>query len=685
MRSLSLEQKLTLLITSTIVVVLAMSLALTYGTLARTSELEVSERLTRAAGELASRAAALRTRNEKSIDSLARKARVVAVFTADGEGLPRAAAAARPLLDAARRSAQDSTLPIELWTPTGRKLLHVGTDLSDEHAPTIALPSAASAAAAAAASASESASASAAASPSAPSESAGDATADTTQAIDATLIAVPRPGLRELPGRDSIIVGDLYSDGKSALYWVVAPITRDTTIVGYIAQQQKVVMASGENSYVELVATSDVTLLAHDVDGGAWIVEPGVPTAPRVPRSGIGPGSLYDSPAGRVIGAEAEVPGMPWVVFVETPLSAVHVGARKLVVTMAGLGVLLTIVGSIVSVVIGRRVARPLAALTNAAEAISQGDYARRVPFVGPDEIGRLGKSFNQMASEVDQARAQLQDRLQDARRSAIELERSNEQLQLAMTEAERLREDAQDANRAKSDFLAVMSHELRTPLNAIGGYAQLLDLGIHGPVTDAQHDALTRIARSQAHLLRLINDVLNFARVDAGQVRYAMHDIPVDETLAGIEPLVAPQMRDKGLCFTFRQSDPLMTVYADSDKLQQVVLNLLTNAIKFTPDGGHIGMDYDRDGETVHIRVRDDGPGIPEERLQAIFDPFVQLDRSVTQTRDGVGLGLAISRDLARGMGGDLTVESEIGVGSTFIVVLPVHARTGARTAVVA
>jgi signal transduction histidine kinase len=376
-----------------------------------------------------------------------------------------------------------------------------------------------------------------------------------------------------------------------------------------------------------------------------------------------------------MIAAELDaVAGVPWIALVETPLGSVHARVSQVLLLIGGLGILLTISGAIAAVIIGRRVARPLAELTNAAEAISQGDYARRVPFSGPDEIGRLGTSFNQMAERVDVTQQELQHRFEETMDSVALMERANERLQIAMKEAERSREEAQHANRAKSDFLAVMSHELRTPLNAIGGYAQLIDLGIHGPVTEMQHDALTRIARSQAHLLRLINDVLNFARVDAGQVRYSLRDVPVDETIASLEPLVAPQMSAKNLTFSIHTVDPTLTVYADSDKLQQIVLNLLTNAMKFTPHGGRIWIECFPSDDFVRIRVCDTGVGIPAERLDMIFDPFVQLDRSISNSRDGVGLGLAISRDLARGMSGDLDVESVVGGGSAFTVVLPSH-----------
>jgi len=232
---------------------------------------------------------------------------------------------------------------------------------------------------------------------------------------------------------------------------------------------------------------------------------------------------------------------------------------------------------------------------------------------------------------------------------------------------------EAAAANKAKSEFLAVMSHELRTPLNAIGGHAQLIELGVHGPVTPDQLTALERIQRSQRHLLGLINGVLNYAKIDAGVVLYAIADVHVDETLSTCEALTAPQARAKQLDLRYVHCDGRLTVRADEEKLQQIVFNLLSNAIKFTSAGGRVTLDCTvTSSHAIAVRVQDTGHGIPADEIERVFQPFVQIDSKLTRSSEGTGLGLAISRELARGMGGDLVAQSEPGVGSTFTLTLP-------------
>ena len=257
------------------------------------------------------------------------------------------------------------------------------------------------------------------------------------------------------------------------------------------------------------------------------------------------------------------------------------------------------------------------------------------------------------------------------ARRRQFDVRDHLEERSAAEVALRAAREQAEDASRAKGDFLAVMSHELRTPLNAIGGYAELMELGLRGPITDAQRSDLGRIQQSQKHLLGLINQVLNYTRVETGNVSYDMVDVSVASALVAAEALVVPQVRAKGLKYTLGACDPGYTVRADREKLQQILLNLLTNAIKFTPRGGEITVSCVERGDTLHIQVADTGVGIPPDKLTKIFDPFVQVDSRLIRAQEGIGLGLAISRDLARGMGGELAVESAEGKGSTFTLTL--------------
>jgi signal transduction histidine kinase len=457
-----------------------------------------------------------------------------------------------------------------------------------------------------------------------------------------------RPPVEEAP------FGPMYARGDRVYFWIVAPVVVNGRRVGYVAQQRRVGGPREANRTLRDLIGEDVELYMRNATGDFWTSSPGEPAVPPSRRETTATGMFDIRPGvGRTIVGEATIAGTPWLMVLETPVRSVHARTRATLLRLTVLSLLLIAGGAALSWAISRQVTRPLGSLTAAAEAIARGDEARRVEDRGADEIGRLAASFNQMASEVTASRRELERRI---------------------AEAEQARAEAERASRAKSDFLAVMSHELRTPLNAIGGYAQLLELGIHGPVNDAQRDALARLGRNQAHLLRLINDVLNFAKLDAGQVQYAVADVTLDETLAGLEPLVAPQMRAKGLTFTWRScgDDPPITARADADKLQQVVLNVLANAIKFTPSGGTIAIECDATDDRVYVRVRDTGVGIPPDRLPFIFEPFVQGDRALNRPHEGVGLGLAISRDLARGMGGDLTVESVVGEGSVFTIALP-------------
>ncbi len=230
----------------------------------------------------------------------------------------------------------------------------------------------------------------------------------------------------------------------------------------------------------------------------------------------------------------------------------------------------------------------------------------------------------------------------------------------------------AAKANRAKADFLAVMSHELRTPLNAIAGYAEILSVGVTGPLNEKQAEAVSRIQRSQEHLLSLIDDVLTFAKIEAGTSQLHPRPVRVVNAFEELDPLVQPQLTRKNMVLEHGVSDPSIHVFADPNKLRQILLNIVGNAIKFTPAGGSILLGATRDTDTVVMTVTDTGIGVPPDKLSQVFEPFFQVDTGMTREYSGVGLGLAIARDLARAMGGEIRFDSAVGEGSVVSVVLP-------------
>ena len=239
-------------------------------------------------------------------------------------------------------------------------------------------------------------------------------------------------------------------------------------------------------------------------------------------------------------------------------------------------------------------------------------------------------------------------------------------------------RERAESANKAKAGFLAVVSHELRTPLNAISGYLDMLSLEIDGPLTENQRKCVNRIAQSQRHLLSLIEDVLGFAQVEAGRLSFVISPVRVHDVMMAVESIVGAELQRKNLTLKIAEPRDELFVLADADKLRQALLNMVSNAMKFTPVGGHIEISAMNAGDRVQIAVEDSGVGIPAAQLDRVFDPFFQVEQGDTRRYAGLGLGLSIVRDVILAMDGDVRIESTEGQGTTVSIELPLASRIG-------
>jgi PAS domain S-box-containing protein len=716
-RRLSMAQTLSLVTTLVVVAVLTTALAITSVTLTRSAREVAQDRMTRGVTQLASVSAASIRTGTARYAAVARDRTIRRALTASSA----------PAADTAALHAQlqrlttpgDSGMPVELWRADGVRVAFVGNELGD----TVALH---------------------------------------LNSEDRRLAPRFRPGLDSIQLRDSLQLGELYESGPRTYFWVVMPVMESGRPLGFILQQRRIATNPQTERTVRELTGDSVTGYYRNVDGSTWTTFGGVPAAP--PLSASDSGERTRPRVGRVIYAEDRVAGTPLVLSMEVPERSVLIGPKATIRRLAMLSVVLTMIGALVAWLAGRRAARPLVVLTDAARSVASGDYATRVPAVGSHEVASLAETFNVMAAEIGASRVDLERREEelraladaipqlawmadaagsifwfnqrwteytgqtagdsfDARWSAAHepaafsevsrrwrasvnsgapfemetrLRRADGEFRWFLTRVapvrdreghvarwfgtstdiqalREAREAAEAANRAKSDFLAAMSHELRTPLNAIGGYTELIEMEIRGPISDEQRRDLARIRSSQQHLLGLIGGVLDLSRIESGRVHYDVENVAVAPVLDAVEGLVAPQAASKDQSLDVGPCDPRLVVIADREKLRQILLNLLSNAVRHTPAGSVITLTAERrNAETVEIRVCDNGPGIPADMQASVFEPFVQLDRSLTKVKEGVGLGLAISRDLARGMGGDLAVVPTAEPGTCFSLVLP-------------
>jgi signal transduction histidine kinase len=436
-----------------------------------------------------------------------------------------------------------------------------------------------------------------------------------------------------------------YGAGGGVRFWTAIPVVASGRTIGVIAEHRRIGNSSAAEQTIRELVGDEVRVLFTSAGSSEWVSLRGVPVdAPFADSIPDGDARLVRAADGTAHYAVlAPIPGAPWRILLLQRQALVLERPRAFLRTLLVVGALLLLGGMVAAWLTGRHVARPLRRVTDAAAALAGGDYSQRVPVSGASEVAGLAATFNAMASSLGDAHAVLAQQ--------------NDELQRA--------------NATKEEFLAMMSHELRTPLNAIGGYAELLQLGVRGPVTEAQAEDLARIRRNKDHLLSIIGDMLSVSRSDE-DVPVELADLSVAGAFSHAVDAVAPLYDAKKVRLDAAQPPRDLYVRGDRERVQQVLLNLLTNALKFTDAGGQVVLASSATETEVRLSVRDTGIGIPAERIDEIFEPFVQVDSSLTRRAGGAGLGLAIANRLAKAMAGSVTVESTLGRGSTFTFTLP-------------
>lgn len=583
---LPLRYKLPLLISVLLLALLAACVLLAYHEVRDSAVRAANERLQRVASDLAQLTRAGTGARQTLANRLAAEPALVSALLNRRIDDSAALGVMRRL-----RTAQDSSLPIELWNAQGERIARDGP-----------------------------------------------------QQLWAT---VEPPAIRAPANSDSLRFHPFVLRDGRAYYWVTIPVSVRGTRLGSIAQLRRVGSPQTEANIARLFG-SDLKIAFADSTLKNWISVSGTVISEPKPSLGEGPRIDYDSTGEPNIGYFARIAGTPWSVVVETPLTTVlerpHIFLRRILLV----SIALLALGIAAAWLLARYVTAPLAQLTRAATHIARGDYTQRVPADRADELGAVGHAFNAMAEKVHHA----------------------------IAVAEKSRSEAIAASGAKSEFLATMSHEIRTPINAMIGYADLLAYGIAGPVTAGQQEQITRIKRSGRHLVGLVDDVLDFAKLESGQLR--VHPQPAS-ALAAVETatsLLFPLAQEKGLQLEIQPIAADLHYFGDPQRVEQILVNLISNAVKFTEPGGSIRVGAARQASngssSMVFTIEDNGIGIAPDHLGKIFEPFVQGEQGYTRTKGGSGLGLTISRRLARLMHGEVLADGSTENGAKFTLVLP-------------
>jgi signal transduction histidine kinase len=367
-------------------------------------------------------------------------------------------------------------------------------------------------------------------------------------------------------------------------------------------------------------------------------------------------------PGGReVLSAFQGVDPPGWWVFVEEPLSEAFAPIQAAIWRTVLLLMVFIVLAVVTSVLLARNLVRPIESIQAAAAKIGSGALDQRIEIASSDELGALADEFNRMAARLQAYYADLEREVQERTR----------ELATALAQLDQKSRELEAASHHKSEFLANMSHELRTPLNAISGFSQVLRRGLVGEINEKQAEYLDDVLTASRHLLSLIDDVLDLAKVEAGQIELRVAPFSLPDVLEGGAVVVRERATRDGVRVSVTSDPRITTVIGDERRIRQVIFNLLSNAVKFTPAGGEVSISAARvDGE-IRISVRDTGPGIPSKDQERIFEEFQQAEAGKEQ-REGTGLGLALSKRLVELHDGRIWVDSKPGNGSTFTFTLP-------------